>query len=68
MFLACECINWRLCQEEIAKGKPGGGVGGFYRTGASGTRLCEDAVQVDGENSNSEDKAGDRGVLERGVP
>ena len=39
----------------------------FYRTGANGTRLCEDAVQVDGENSNSEDKAGDRGVLTRAV-
>ena len=50
-------INGRLCQEEIEEGEAGRGGG------ARGTRSGEDAGQVDGENSISEDNAGDRGVL-----
>ena len=54
-------IDGRPCQEEIE-----GGVG-VLRNRSRGTRSGEDAVQVDGENSNSEDKAVDQGVFTRGV-
>ena len=54
-------IDGRPCQEEIE-----GGVG-VLRNRSRGTRSGEDAVQVDGKNSNSEDKAVDQGVFTRGV-
>ena len=61
MILDKQYIDGRPCQEDI-----GGGVG-VLRKRSRGTRSGEDAVQVDGENSNSEDKAVDQGVFTRGI-